>query len=115
MATDASVQSLLGMVGRDHFAAESLYSGVQDSLLKAQLNSSVDAAAKALAVEASSHASMARLLAVMKAHLYRIDRSSLETEDAEHVAGLFDQMLEVLGITSSEGILNKWLYGFDPK
>ena len=116
MPSDAPAQVLRGMVGQDHFAAvpDSLYTGVTESSVKAGLNAKVDAAAIALANAATVNAPTSRLLAILKEQLSDIDRDALDTEDAEHVAGLFEQMLDVLGIHSSEGILNDWLYGFDP-
>ena len=116
MPIDTPAQTLLATVGHDHFAAESdgLYTGVSDSSVKAKLNAKIDAAAVAFANAAGAKASASQILAILKDHLGGIDRESLDTEDAEHVAGLFEQMLEGLGIQSSDGILNSWLYGFDP-
>jgi hypothetical protein len=104
------------MLGHDHFAAEhkGLYTGVRDPMLRARLNSQVDSAAKALALASERKATPGQLLEILKSHLLAIDRDALETEDAEHVAGMFEQMLDALGIASSGGALNTWMYGFDP-
>jgi hypothetical protein len=116
MPIDTPAQALLAKVGHDHFAAASdgLYTGVSDSSLKTQLNAKIDAAAVAFANAASTKASAPQILAILKEHLGGIDREVLDTEDAEHVAGLFEQMLDGFGIQGSDGILNNWLYGFDP-
>ena len=112
----APAQDVLAMVGHDHFAAtaNSQYAGVSDSALRIGLNAKIDAAATALATAASTKASTSQLLAILKQHLDGIDRDALDTEDAEHVADLFEKMLDSLGIQSSDGILNDWFYGFDP-
>ena len=116
MSSDTSAQTLRNMAGQDHFCADQtgLYSGVSNQALKSELNAKVDAATQALAAAADDKAETAALLAIVKEHLAGIDRYALDTEDAEHVAGLFEQMLDALGIESSEGILNDWMYGFGP-
>ena len=116
MASGESAQTLLAMLGHDHFVAENdgLYTGVSDPVLRARLNSQVDAAVEALAVAAGKKATSSQLVEIFKYHLLAIDRDELETEDAEHVAGVFEQMLDALSIESSGGALNTWMYGFDP-
>jgi hypothetical protein len=116
MANSSSAQDLREMIGQDHLAPqlEHGYTGVADPELKARLNSQVDAAAEALAAAAALNADSGQLLDVMKNHILGIDRDSLDTEDAEQVASAFERMLDALGIESSQGLLNTWMYGFDP-
>ncbi len=107
----ASTDPLREMIGQDHLGADS---GVSDPALKAKLNSQIDAAAVALAAKAMVGASKSELLSEMAKRINAIDRDALDTEDAESVASAFEAMLEPLGLDSSEGILNTWMYGFDP-
>jgi hypothetical protein len=104
------------MKAQDHFSADAqdMYTGVQDAVLREDLNAKVASALEALAIGAEQGRDQASLLATFKQHLEDIDRDMLETEDAERVALVFERMLDVLGIESSEGVLNTWLYGFDP-
>jgi hypothetical protein len=106
-----SPDTLRDMIGKDHFAGAH---GMTDPALKAELNARIDEAAEALAALASSGASDAELLEHMGARLNAIDRDALDTEDAEVVASAFEAMLEPLGLRSSNGLLNTWMYGFDP-
>lgn len=39
----------------------------------------------------------------------------LDTEDREMVCVYYNDILEILDIESSDGLLNSWLYGFDPE
>ena len=39
---------------------------------------------------------------------------SPETEGREEVCGYCERVIWVLGIARSDGLLNLWLYGFDP-
>ncbi|WP_165967444.1 DUF4844 domain-containing protein [Luteimonas aestuarii] len=99
------------MIGRDHMAGGL---GTTEPALKARLNSQIDAAAEALASKAVHGASDAELLEEMGTRIAAIDRDSLDTENAEKVASAFEAMLEPLGLYSSDGLLNTWMYGFDP-
>jgi hypothetical protein len=118
MTIDTRIQALRTIIGQDHFAAENgglgLYVGVSNKALRSQLNAGVDGAAEALAVAVSGEASDSQLLAILEQHLLQIDRDSLDTEDAEQVAGQFEALLDAVEIESSGGILNTWMYGFDP-
>ena len=51
----------------------------------------------------------------MRKGLSYFDESDLyiDTEDRERVCLYFQQMMEAVGMESSGGILNTWLYGFD--
>lgn len=39
---------------------------------------------------------------------------SPETEEREEICGYCQRVMSVLGIERSDGLLNRWLYGFDP-
>jgi hypothetical protein len=39
--------------------------------------------------------------------------SELDTEDREKICGYFAELMNCVGLKSSDGIINKWLYGFD--
>ena len=37
-----------------------------------------------------------------------------DTEDKERICSVLEQIMDILKIESSGGLLNEWLYGFDP-
>jgi hypothetical protein len=37
-----------------------------------------------------------------------------DTEEKERACGYCEQIVDILGMENSEGVLNNWLYGFDP-
>jgi hypothetical protein len=39
----------------------------------------------------------------------------LDTEDRERVCHYFEELMDIVGLESSGGHLNDWIYGFDPK
>ena len=106
-----SPDALREMIGQDHLGDST---GMSDPALKEGINSHIDASAEALANKAANGASKTEILGEMAARINAIDRDTLDTEDAERVASAFEAMLEPLGLDSSDGILNTWMYGFDP-
>jgi hypothetical protein len=40
--------------------------------------------------------------------------SGEDSEEQDQTAHYVEQILEILGIESSDGLLNSWRYGFDP-
>ena len=38
-----------------------------------------------------------------------------DTEEKEQACTYCERVMEILGIDSSDGALNTWLYGFDPE
>jgi hypothetical protein len=44
-----------------------------------------------------------------------LDRfDSAESEEREEVCHYCERVMSLLGIERSDGLLNRWLYGFDP-
>lgn len=41
--------------------------------------------------------------------------SELDTEDRERVCTYFEELMDLVGLESSDGKLNEFMYGFDPK
>lgn len=52
---------------------------------------------------------MAEFLQMLKAFEYG------DTEEREQACTYCERVMEILGIESSDGLLNTWLYGFDPE
>lgn len=46
----------------------------------------------------------------------KFDKSDIyiDTEDKEIICRYFEKLMDVVELESSGGLLNKWLYGFDP-
>lgn len=59
---------------------------------------------------------MFHILTSIKDGLRFIDsvEERLDTEDKERVCEYYEEMMDIVELDSSEGILNSWLYGFDP-
>lgn len=108
-----SIRALRQLASQDNFAEEDnrLYPGVQNSIRRARLNAQFRHAVDLLIAAATHRAP--RLLAIIDEQINQFDRVALDTEDAEQIGHNFERARDCLGIDSSGGILNRWLYGFD--
>jgi len=116
MPEDATtIQALRKLAGKDNFAEDpgTLYTGVQDPIVRAELDAKFDHAVELLVSAARGGASTSEYLEIIETQINGFDRDALDTEDAEHVASNFEQAMDLLGIESSDGVLNKWMYGSD--
>lgn len=104
------------LVGIDHFAEDEsgLYPGCPDEELKGKLNAQVDAVISSFISKTKEEASSAEYLELPRSEIERFDRVHLDTEEAEQVSGYFEEIMGCVGLESSQGALNTWLYGFDP-
>ncbi|MFA8915651.1 DUF4844 domain-containing protein [Acinetobacter baumannii] len=109
-----SLQQLEKFKAQDHFAGDGqLYTGVQNSALRMSLNQKVADTAQAFIAlyQQKNEPTKAELLQVLANGISQIDPDKLDTEDREQVATTFESFLDIVGLESSEGILNKWVYG----
>jgi len=108
------IQQLEKFKAQDHFAGDGqLYTGVQNPALRMSLNQKVADAAQAFIAlyQQKNKPTKAELLHVLAHGISQIDPDKLDTEDREQVATTFESFLNIVGLESSEGILNKWMYG----
>ena len=91
------------------------YSGITDAEVKSEATNTLNQSiSKFIALIQHSDSSNKRFLLTIKNVLESFDRNSLDTEDRERVCLYIEQIMDIIGLESSEGILNKWMYGFDP-
>jgi len=116
MPRQAAAECLSRLIGQDHFAGDpaTIYTGVQDPRERVAMNARFDRALAVLRDAAQDGATPRACLDLIERHLAGFARAELDTEDAERVAECFEMAMDCLGIESSEGMLNRWLYGFDP-
>ncbi|MFG4435259.1 DUF4844 domain-containing protein, partial [Acinetobacter baumannii] len=83
------------------------------SALRMSLNQKVADTAQAFIAlyQQKNEPTKAELLQVLANGISQIDPDKLDTEDREQVATTFESFLDIVGLESSEGILNKWVYG----
>ena len=104
---------LHALAQQDHFAADGmLYTGVQDPVQRKRLNAQVFLSIQKFKVAYQNNASKQAYLTLLASEIATYPRA--DTEDAERVAMVFEKMMDCVGLESSNGILNTWMYGFDP-
>jgi hypothetical protein len=110
-----AIAQLRALAARDNFAADgALYTGVHDPALRASLNSKIDATIGKFIASVQHHATKKDYVALLASEISGFPRENLETDDAEQVATNFELIMDCIGLESSDGILNNWMYGFDP-
>lgn len=108
------IQQLEQFKTQDHFAGDGeLYTGVQEPALAISLNRKAAETAQAFITlyQQKNEPTKAELLHILAHGISQIDPDTLDTEDREQVATTFESFLDIVGLESSDGILNKWLYG----
>lgn len=104
---------LHALAQQDHFASDGiLYTGVQDPVERKRLNAKVALSIQKFIVAYQNNASKQAYLKLLASEIATYPRG--DTEDAERVAMVFEKIMDCVGLESSNGILNTWMYGFDP-
>ena len=110
-----AVTRLESLAAADNFGADgALYTGVHDPVQRAKLNSQFHTTVKKFISSVERQSTEQEYLTLLASEIAQFDRDELETEDAEHLAGNFERIMDCIGLESSDGILNTWMYGFDP-
>ncbi len=90
-----------------------LYTGVYDPEKRAYLSKQIDGLAGDFIAVLEDEPTEKKFREKMAARLETIGRD-YDTEDRERICDYFEACMDAVGLTSSEGLLNKYLYGFDP-
>lgn len=109
---DPTKTSLRKFIAKKKFVPEGLYSGVINELLRERCERLVNDLASRLLAKTEASRSQETVMAEFKRTLNEFGLP--DTEDRERVATYLEELMDILGIKSSEGLLNKWMYGFDP-
>ncbi|MFZ6843489.1 DUF4844 domain-containing protein [Undibacterium sp. RuTC16W] len=110
-----AVHQLQMLVKRDNFASDDfLYTGVIDPIFRAKLNSQFNSVVANFISAVERQYSKKEYLALLVSEIEKFNRAELDTEDAEQVATNFEKIMDCIGLESSEGALNEWMYGFNP-
>ena len=91
------------------------YPGIADAsmrpVLSAKINLAID---DFLQIVRSGNATEQAYLDAIRKGLFRFNKIDLDTEDRERTAGYFMQMMDIVGLESSDGLLNRFVYDWDP-
>ncbi|MGA9213162.1 DUF4844 domain-containing protein [Kaistella sp.] len=51
---------------------------------------------------------------LIASNIIKFDIYNLDTEDREYVCQSFEKIMDAIELESSGGVLNQWMYGFNP-
>jgi hypothetical protein len=92
--------------------AAMLYSGAPSESVRAECEARVNELIDRLLDELASNPRKEAALEAFRSALSRFD--AFDSEERERVCSYLEQIMDILGIESSDGLLNTWRYGFDP-
>jgi|SRR5471032_2627696 hypothetical protein len=96
-----------------HEDVDSLYPGAPNEEIRLRSESVVNRMLDTLQIQLPSHPQKAYVLSQFLFMLKSFEGE--DTEEREEACGYCERVMSILGIESSDGVLNTWLYGFDPE
>ncbi len=94
------------------FVAEKFYPGAPTEALRAEAESQINQLIDRLLSNLTPDSRKSFVLSEFQASMARFEQT--DTEERERFCGYLEQIMDATGIESSDGLLNSWLYGFDP-
>jgi|GEM_PF-702082 len=110
--TDQRKISLEAFIAKKKFVAEGLYTGVPNLVVREKCERLVNDLAKRLLARNDVPLSQQAVMTDFRRTLNEFELADIE--DRERIAAYLEELMDILGIRSSDGLLNKWMYGFDP-
>jgi hypothetical protein len=89
------------------------YTGVLDPVERQHDETAMNDLIDKIAAGIESHPNKKFVLDEFSAALKNFDRAA-DTEDRERVCMNIEKIMDIVGLESSDGLLNNWLYGFPP-
>lgn len=106
-----AVQQLQAFKTKAKFEADDLYTGAWPAEVRPVLNSVLNQSADEFINITTAQPTQEQYLQAMANGLAKIDADELDTEDRERVAEQYQDLMDIVGLQSSEGLLNKFVYG----
>jgi len=107
-----ALQSLASLRGERKFLEDDLYPGAPDEATRVRCEVWANELLDTLLNGLPSNPNSSYVLSQFVTHLERFEED--DTEERERACGYCEQIMGILSIESSQGILDRWLYGFDP-
>ena len=104
-------------IAKKKFYEENFYPGIADEKLRPILTEKINQVAYDFQIVAESdNPTDKKYLEKIKIGLSRFSDIylDLDTEDKERVCSYFEELMDIVGLESSNGQLNDFMYGFDP-
>ena len=91
------------------------YPGLEDKNIQSNLTKEINKLAKTFeSIQSSKNPSSDFYLKAIESSLKAIEKYDLDTEDRTRVANYIEELMDIVELESSNGLLNNYVYGFDP-
>lgn len=87
------------------------YTGAPSEELRVELERLINLSIDEIMDTLQHKSTISNILSVFETGLSRFDKGQLDSEEQDRICGYYDRICEILGIESTEGLLNKWRYG----
>jgi len=108
---DIKLDQLTALKGERKFDALIMYPGAPNEEIRVRCESSVNELLDTLVRGLPERPDTAFVLSAFNSFLNNFNGE--DTEEKERACGYCEQVMDILGMESSEGVLNSWLYGVD--
>ena len=110
-------EKFVEFIAKKKFVAENYYPGIADEKMRPIFTDKINSVASDFkSVAESENPTDKKYQDKIKIGLSRFAEvyMELDTEDRERVCTYFEELMDIIGLESSNGQLNKFMYGFDP-
>lgn len=99
-------------IARDKFVEMSDYPGLGDEEMREPLNNRLNVLAEQF-LQIAGKPTVELYRDAIKQLLDDMDDVYLDTEDEDHFLLQIEELMDIVGLESSQGLLNQWRYGFE--
>ncbi|MFZ0597432.1 MAG: DUF4844 domain-containing protein [Flavobacterium sp.] len=112
---DDLIIELLELKSRNKFEQNKplFYIGISDNTLRIELNKLVNNSIDDFILDIKNGATKIGFQKSIEKGINQFNSFNLDTEDRERICLYYEQIMDIIKLESSDGILNKWMYGFD--
>ncbi|WP_247649233.1 DUF4844 domain-containing protein [Lutibacter sp. B1] len=112
-----STEKFMEFISKKKFVQEGYYSGIADEKMRPIFTEKINSVASDFkSVAKSENPTDKKYQEKIKIGLSKFADvyMELDTEDRERVCTYIEELMDIVGLESSNGQLNKFMYGFDP-
>lgn len=110
-----SIQKLIELQQKQKFDEETtlLYPGLENIEMKEIISITLNKSIDEFIVLIRNNSSVKDFQNAILKGLNSFNSFSLDTEDRERLCHYYEEIMDCIGLESSGGVINKWMYGFE--
>lgn len=115
--SNTMIESLKTFISKEKFVSGNSFPGLSHPELKSCLSDKINRAAEDFISVASANPTDELYQNKIRIGLNRFSPEylNLDTEDRERICRYFEEMMDIIGLESSDGHLNDFMYSFNPE